>query len=161
MYQRYPLVMYHPNHQRARKIADAVPAIPPAPGRPLIQAQPEQWEPERYGPMTVQNEDQEAYHAAKGYKPAGTADPKAFETANASPYVPGREAKEYPKMVDGVLVLDPNRATEGPKEYPKWIRSPDKNEQPFTVNSKEEEEKWLALWTQPAEKPPKGKSAQA
>ena len=156
MYQRYPLVMYHPNHQRARKIADAVPAIPPAPGRPLIQAQPEQWEPERYGPMTVQNEDQEAYHAAKGYKAAGTPDPKAFESATANPYVPGREAAEWPKMINGVLTLDPNAPKVNQiQEYPKWITPPQGDA--LLVKSQEEEEKWLALWTAPPEKKPQRK----
>lgn len=149
MYQRYPLIMNHPAHTHARKIRDATPAIPPAPGRPLVQAQPEQWEPEKWAPVTVQNEDQEAQHAAKGYVAAGSPNPQAFEKAFASPHVPGQVNSEWPKMVDGVLVQDPNRVDPNAKmEYPKWVKVPGGED--ILVQSAEEESRYLERETAPS-----------
>ncbi len=149
MYQRYPLVMHHPAYKAARKISDARPAVPPAPGRPLIQAVPEQWEPEKWAPVTVQNEDQEAQHTAKGYLAAGNPNPQAFEKAFANPHVPGRVDSEYPKMVDGVLVQDPNAVDPNAiQEYPKWL-TPSQGDS-ILVHSAEEEARYLDIQTAPA-----------
>lgn len=135
--------MNHPAHRPGRKTADAVQA---APGQ---KGQPEQWEPMRYPPVTVMNLDQEEQYAASGYLAAGTPDPAAFSTAKASPFVAGRTVSEYPKMVNGVLIQDPDAPTSSFAEYPKWLTSPDGEQ--ILVASVVEEEVILARWTAPAE----------
>lgn len=154
-YQQYPMVMNHPSYQRARKIAEATPAIPPSQGKPLIPAQPEQWEPERWPQVTVNTADDEEYYAAKGYKPAGQGSAQAFSSAHASPYVAGRAVSEYPKMVDGVLVQDPQAPTSSFQAYPKWLKAPGDGEA-ILVNSAAEEEALLAQWTDPNAPPAPG-----
>jgi len=66
---------------------------------------------ERFPPVQVNNEDQEAYHASLGYQPAGKSDPSAYARAIADTpvsYVP----QEYPKWVDGVLCQGPEDEAE-------------------------------------------------
>lgn len=154
-HQEYPKVLRHPARQRARKTAEATPAIPPQEGRPMIPAQPEQWEPERYPDITVISVDDEQYYVAKGYQSPGMSDPAAFSTAKASPYVPGREVSEWPKMVGGKLMQDPNKPAGGPVEYPKWVRPPEGDA--ILVNSASEEDALMAQWTAPPETKKKGK----
>jgi hypothetical protein len=140
-YQDYPKVMHHPSRQPPRKLVDSIPADP-ARGRHF--AEPEKWEPEKFPAVTVINADDEEYYAAKGYKPAGVSNAAAFSTAHASPYVPGRANAEYPKMVNGVLVQDPNKPKDGPAEYPKWVTPPTGDA--VLVNTADEEAKLRASW---------------
>lgn len=146
-YQEYPKTLTHPGFKPARKIADAVQGSGMAnPGMP------EQWEPMMWPPVLVNGADDEEYYLAKGYIAPGKADAAAFSTAKASPFVPGRPQNEYPKMVNGVLVQDPDAPTSGIQEYPKWL-TPPKGE-PVLANSAEEEDVLLARWTQPTEPDP-------
>lgn len=68
--------------------------------------------------VLVNSKDEEEASIKKGYAAPGTPDPQAAEAAIASPYVPGRNVVEFPKMVDGVVV-DPGHS-DGFQEYPKW-----------------------------------------
>jgi hypothetical protein len=133
-YKEFPKTMNHPAHQSARQIRPFIPATPNNP------VQLEEWQGERYPAVIVHDADAEAWHAAKGYVPAGTSDPKAFSAAHASPYVAGRTTSEWPKMLDGKLVQDPNAPKGGPAEYPKWVNLPNGN---AIVAQSEEEEKRL------------------
>lgn len=153
-HQEYPKVLNHPAYQHARKIAEATPAIPPSEGQPFIPAQPERWEPERWPQVTVMSADDEEYYLAKGYMAAGKSDPAAFSTAHASPYVAGRRVSEYPKMVDGVLVQDPNAPTTGFQKYPMYLTPPNGGGA-ILVNTAAEEEAWLAQWTDPDARGPR------
>lgn len=59
--------------------------------------------PARFPPVQVESPDQEEEYAAKGYKPNGNPDPKAFEALKTAPpatYV----HEEYPKWVGGKIV---------------------------------------------------------
>jgi hypothetical protein len=142
-HQRYPMIMNHPSNRPARKIADAAPAHPPE----TYFATPEQWEAEKWPQVTVTTPDDEAYYEAKGYKPAGNPDAAAFSMAQSSPYVAGRKTNEYPKMLNGVLVQDPNAPASNFQEFPKWIIPPQGDA--ILVKCAAEEEAYLAQWTDP------------
>jgi len=144
-YERYPLVLRHPAYKPARKIADAVAAHPPE----SYFAQPEQWEAEKYPQVTVMTPDQEEYYTSKGYAPAGMPNAAAFQTAFASPHVAGRTTSEWPKMVNGVMMQDPNAPVPGPAEYPKYLTPPKGD--PFVVQSAAEEQKYRKLWSGPGD----------
>ncbi len=123
-YQRYPMVMKHPGERPAvisQWVWDPVPAGGvPTTGRHV----PEHGEPARFQPVTVNNADDEEYHAAQGYRPLG-GDAQAFtqqvndNIVNRKP--PGYAFSEYPKWVDGVLVQDPGKPQTNFQEYPKWV----------------------------------------
>lgn len=117
-YSEYPLMLVHPKH------VDAVPEE----RHPYRKTEggPVEWnitpgKPEQFPHVTVHDADQEETWKAKGYERPGRADPQAVADAKASPHVPGRTTSEWPKMVDGVLVEDPDAPPDGPEEYPKWI----------------------------------------
>lgn len=55
-----------------------------------------------------------------GYQRKGKSDPEAVERSLANPYDPEFEADEWPKMVDGKLVQDPNKS-DGALHYPMWV----------------------------------------
>jgi hypothetical protein len=144
-YQEFPLVLNHPAHRPARRIADATRGS----GNGLEEGShgfgtPEQWEPERFPQVTVTTPDQEQEYLAKGYVRAGQANAAAFSTAHASPYVAGRTTSEYPKMVNGVLVQDPNAPARGPIEFPKWLTPPEG--EAVLVHNVAEEEALRAQW---------------
>lgn len=139
-YSEYPLMLVHPKH------VDAVPEE----RRPYrtTEGGPLEWniipgKPEQFPNVTVNDADQEEAWKAKGYERPGRADPQAVADARASPYVPGRTTSEWPKMVNGVLVEDPDAPPSGPEEYPLWIttgKHPDTGEaMGKTVASREEE----------------------
>ena len=95
-YARYPLVMTHPGHQPAK--------IRALEGTDLKGKFTDyQGTSERLPPITVTSEDQEEYHAAQGYRPAGEPNPAAFEAAITAPIPDDYEVIEYPKWVNGVL----------------------------------------------------------
>lgn len=109
-YQRYPLVMHHPG---------AMPAV-------LSDARNESGlrpaQSARFQPVTVNNEDQEAQHRAQGYLPINEPNEAAFVRVQAAPMPFGHSVEEWPKMVNGRLVEDPNNPRQvGPIEYPKWV----------------------------------------
>lgn len=69
--------------------------------------------------VLANNPDQEREFIAQGYLLPGKSDPDAVSTAHASPYVAGRETKEFPKYVNGKIV-DPTVVQSGPIRYPMW-----------------------------------------
>src|SRR5258708_8867245 len=81
-YQEFPKVLTHPQHRPA-VIAKWDPKI-------KNQAEQPQGRPERFPPVTVHNLDQEQQYAAKGYAPAGKADPEAYRRA-----MTGNDEKPY------------------------------------------------------------------
>lgn len=133
-YQEYPKVLRHPARKPARKIAEAIPAKPPG-----DFGTPEQWEPQRWPDVFVETAAQEEEYVAKGYVPAGQSNPAAFSTAHASPFVAGRTTSEYPKMVNGVMVNDPNAAPSGPLQYPKYVTPKGATEAVLVASAAEEE----------------------
>ena len=56
----------------------------------------------------------------QGYFAAGKSDPDAVQSTIAMPYDPNAKHEEWPKIVDGVLVQDPNRHS-GFQKYPMWV----------------------------------------
>ena len=77
--------------------------------------------PDKLPPLLVNDTAQQKAAFAQGYIEQVAPDPRAMEALAASPYVPGRVTSEYPKMVDGVLVEDPDIDQSGFQEYPKWV----------------------------------------
>lgn len=70
--------------------------------------------------VQVNNITEQRRWEAKGYCAAAEANPDAYAASFAAPFDPSFEIKQYPMMVDGVVVQDPD----GPgsfQEYPKWI----------------------------------------
>lgn len=128
-YSEYPVMLAHPDH------VDAVPddfTIEKGENNEIIRHRIP-GSPEKFPPMIATSKADEKKLGAKGYKRAGADNPDAIRRAKASPYKPGQEAQEFPKMVDG-HVVNPNANRGGPAEYPKWVG--DK-----IVNSRAEEEK--------------------
>lgn len=93
-YQHYPLMMSHPGFQPARlgTSPDDRKGTPGTRGTPMINP-----------PVTVNNVEQEEYHRAQGYVPAGKGNPAAFVQAHTSPETPYSKV-EYPKYVGDILV---------------------------------------------------------
>lgn len=91
-YQTYPLTMVHPGYTPPKMVKDGIDTRTVS--------------PERLAPVTVVNEDDQAYYEAQGYKPAGKIDPSAWVRAQANPPPPDYEPAEYPKWVNGRLVQD-------------------------------------------------------
>lgn len=152
-YEKYPMIMTHSGHKLARKISDAILGGPGAPNNGF--GMPEQWEPERFPQISVTNADDEQYYAAKGYKPAGQPNAAAFSTAHASPHVPGRTHSEWPKMIDGKLVQDPNAPSGGGfQRFPMWMNPPDGGDA-ILVETQAHEQELLARWTDPDAKGPR------
>lgn len=109
-YQRYPLIMHHPA---------AMPAVT-SDARDVTGFRPAQ--AARFQPVTVHNADQEAQHRAQGYKPINEPAEDEFVRVQAAAVPFGHAAAEWPKMVDGRLVEDPDNPRQvGPVEYPKWV----------------------------------------
>jgi hypothetical protein len=93
-YQDYPKLMVHPGFQPATlgTSADERKGTPAKIGQPV-----------KFPPVTVNNEQQEEYHAAQGYGPAGKGNPAAFVAAHSSPDTPYHK-QEYPKYVGDIVV---------------------------------------------------------
>jgi len=92
-FERYPMVMRHP--------AEA-PAIVSQWNEQLQRHVPEHGQAAKFQPVTVNDADQEAYHAAQGY--VGSGDPQSFESAVSNPLPGNYQFQEYPKWVGQVLV---------------------------------------------------------
>ena len=126
-YQRYPLAMRHPSRRQATirhdvQMANGGPALAQAfaahglastasPGRPA---------PDMYPDIVVNSENEEQYQAAQGYVPVGNPSPEGFATIQAAPRPPGYQGGEWPKMIDGKVVGDPNIKPPS-NEYPKYL----------------------------------------
>jgi hypothetical protein len=93
-YQDYPKLMVHPGFQPATlgTSPDDRKGLPGKIGQPV-----------KFPPVTVNNEQQEDYHAAQGYTPAGKGNPAAFVSAHTSPETPYHRL-EYPKYVGEIVV---------------------------------------------------------
>lgn len=81
--------------------------------------------------VTAKDAHEEADYLNAGYERKGKSDPEAVERSLANPYDPDFKADEWPKMVDGNMVQDPNKS-DGALHYPMWVG--DK-----TVNNEAEE----------------------
>lgn len=127
-YAEYPVMLVHPDH------VDAVPddyAIEKAENGEIIRHKIP-GSPEKFAPKQANTAAEEKALGKLGYARAGQDDPEAIRRSKASPHVPGRQTKEFPKMVEG-KVVDPDAQQGGPIQYPKWVG--DK-----LVNSRAEEE---------------------
>lgn len=120
-FSEYPKWVHHPDH--AAEIRDQAGTITTA---------------ELFPPRLVRGEEEELAAMDEGYGESGRSDPAAYQRQAAMPYDPNRPAaSEYPKMVDGVLVQDPNKPASDFQEYPKWVGA-------VLVNSRAEEDALLA-----------------
>ena len=113
VFQEYPLVMRHPNHQPATQITDPMSDLE----RKAAVYKPNTWGKAALLPdVTVHNKDQEEQFASKGYRRSGVSDPEAYARSRAGE--PTRDSLEY-------------------QEYPKWKYHASK--EPKLVSSKTEE----------------------
>ncbi|GAC1664548.1 MAG: hypothetical protein PVS3B2_00330 [Candidatus Dormibacteraceae bacterium] len=107
-YQRYPMVMNHPNYQPAtmHRVNNGTPGM-----KGEAWAGDMQGTPVKFPPVTVNNEDQEEYHRAQGYVSAA-GDEHEFNVARNNLNPTGYAFQEYPKWIDdgtpeGVTVTTP------------------------------------------------------
>lgn len=96
VYQEYPKMMVHPH---ARKAAPNM--VADASGRMVSTGEPIQ-PGDRFPPVTVMNEQQEAWHRSQGYEQGGAGSAAAFANAHAGP-VASYSFHEYPKWVGHLL----------------------------------------------------------
>lgn len=115
-YVEFPKILSHPDYEAA--IPDMRDARKNEHGH--IEEFTIKGRPERNGPVTVKNRAEQDAWEAKGWGEPVKSDPEAYAKAFASPFDPSRVFSEYPKMVDGVVVNDPN-APSGFVEFPKWV----------------------------------------
>lgn len=94
-FQRYPMVMSHPNHVPAttRRLDNGTPGM-----RGEMWGGDVQGTPEKFPQVTVHNEDQEEYHRSQGYVSAG--DATEFNVARNNLNPAGYDFQEYPKWID-------------------------------------------------------------
>jgi hypothetical protein len=114
-YFEYPMMMEHPDHQpevkeylEGREIDGKFTTftVPGKPGR---------W------PAVVANTPEEAeLWREKGYVSGGHADARSFERIKAGVSA-DHIAAEWPKVIDGKLVQDPNLPRSTEKDYPMWL----------------------------------------
>lgn len=114
-YAEYPVMLSHPGHVDA--IPDDFDIKKDTNGAIISTRIP--GSPEKFPPQMAKDEAGEKVLEAKGYKRIGKADADASERAQASPFDPGFDPKEFPKMVDGKIV-DPHN-TMAHDRYPMWI----------------------------------------
>ncbi len=129
-YQRFPLWMHHP-HEQPAVLSDDYGG--PQGTRPALGYGAPAGRARRFPPVMVQNAEQEAYHASQGYEP-GQSSKAAFEKA---PLPSGYQQQEYPKIVNGLVVQDPNAPPPVDPNYPKWVDLPDGSQK--LVNNQAEE----------------------
>jgi len=98
-HQEFPKWMAHPHAQKSVPVKTE----PGAPDKGLFSSG-YQGTVEKFPPVTVNNEDEEAEYVSKGYAEAGKSNPWAFNDAQATPTPPGYEPVQYPKWVNGTLV---------------------------------------------------------
>ena len=132
-FKEYPLMLSHPDYEPA---VEAIVEQRDANGKLVSAGIP--GTPAKLAPVQVNDPDDEAKWTDRGYERPGKSDPEAVQASISSPYVPGRVASEYPKMVGGVLVQDPSLPA-GPAEYPKWVSIKDHPHGGKEVRSRAEE----------------------
>ena len=86
-YQTYPMWLHHPHFQAA-----------------VISDDQTLRRPIRFPPVLVHDDEQRADHEAKGYKPGGTPNPRAFEAQVLHGPAKAYVHQEYPKWVGDKLV---------------------------------------------------------
>jgi hypothetical protein len=101
-FERYPLTMSHPAFKKS--VAVPVPGTQVFDAEGKITRQDYQGTPERFPPVTVEDEMHEEYYKAQGYAPAGKSDPAAWVTAHSEAVPESYVPDEYPKWVDGKLI---------------------------------------------------------
>ncbi len=119
-FSEYPLIMTHPDFAE------------PVPEQTVHYADPQTGQvtfhaiagkPGRLPPVTVHSPAEEAAQAGKGYARPGRSDPAAVERSSAAPHDPAHVFREYPKLVDGKIVTDPNGPDPlAPQRYPMFVR---------------------------------------
>lgn len=99
-FQRYPLVMNHPQYQPA-VVSQWVWDRDPATGLQLSTGRhvPEHGRAAQWPAVTVERADDEEYYRAKGYEASG-GDAAAFAQQHAAPQPAGYVSNEYPKWID-------------------------------------------------------------
>ncbi len=105
-YVEYPLVMVHPNARKAT--CDGVPGQEKRDPRTGQIIPGEFWQyrgsPDFMPPVTVNNADQEAYHASEGYRRGGKGDVAAFANLQCGASVKPHVVERYPMWVGSTLV---------------------------------------------------------
>lgn len=136
-FKEYPMMLSHPDYEPGE---EAIVAVRDGNGKLISPAVPAA--PPTFAPIQVNDRGEEETWTARGYERPGKSDPDAVQASISSPHVPGRVTNEYPKMVNGVMIDDPN-APAGPAEYPKWIVINGHPDGGRVVNSRHEEHKLL------------------
>ena len=117
----------------------------PVPDAIDYQEFPKQLSHKEFEPILVNDAGQQADAEAKGYFEPVLPDPRGAADNRAVPYNPNQRIEEWPKMVDGVLMYDPETIEAGPVEYPKAVTPPNGGEQ-VIVQNRAEEKKLRASW---------------
>ena len=144
-YSEFPKMLVHPKHVPA-VMEEVIPRKGPnseiiydkIPGKP-----------EAHPARTANNAAEEEALRAQGYHTPVLSDPAAAEAAGASPYIPGRNVSEWPKMINGVLTPDPAlKGRPDPNRYPMWLadggRDREGNQTGVTVHNPDQEAAHLA-----------------
>lgn len=115
-YAEYPLMMKHPDHESA--IPDETTPIKGESGAVTFTVI--KGKPEKFPDVQVNDPDEEAEWASKGYARPGLADPKAVESSKAAPHNPNHRHQEWPKQINGRIIADPNAPSDFQK-YPMMV----------------------------------------
>jgi hypothetical protein len=101
-FEKYPMLMVHPNFRPAQSIM--IEGTERRNARGDIVSAAYRGTPEINPPVTAVNEDREEYFAAQGYVPAGKGDPAAWVQAHSSAPADTYKPQKYPmmKVIDGV-----------------------------------------------------------
>ena len=103
-YSDYPVMLYHPDYKPA--VFDKTDIL-------------KRLEQEQFPPRIAASPDDEERLEADGYKRRGHADAPSFDKAYTAPGMPG---DEWPKLINGVLVEDPDAAPPLPPDvFPMWV----------------------------------------
>lgn len=135
-YFEYPKMMQHPDH-----VPEVEPEhIPEKQEGGGIKVTVVPGKPAKFPHVFVNSKAEEDAWREKGYEIPTPPDPVAFSRAKAAPLPDGYAGNEWPKMVNGVLMQDPNSATDNSHEYPKWVNDPDRERgADVLVNNRHEE----------------------
>ncbi len=115
-YHEYPMMMEHPEYEpevksyvEGKTAADGTFTTWTVPGVPG-----------KFHPKQANTPEEADEFRALGYVSGGFADVRAYERAQAK-INPDYDPKEWPKMIDGVMMKDPDTPMNLETEYPKWV----------------------------------------
>lgn len=115
-YHEYPMMMEHPEYEPEIKSY--------VEGKTAEDGTFKTWtvpgNPGKYPPKQANTPEEADEFRALGYVSGGFADVRAYERAQAK-INPDYDPKEWPKMINGVLMKDPDTPINVETQYPKWV----------------------------------------